>query len=130
MLNCPDCKSDYLGDRWVGRGRNLAQFCYDCGWEGSHRTPEQREVQSVKEVSLGTGFYYEVFDCYGHPMISSRTYPTEEAAMKDLVIVMNDYDNETGPYTAVLWPATAVITGKCFTQVDVKGDTLVVPVKP
>lgn len=115
---CPLCDSRNLGDCWVGPGRKLQQYCHECSWRGSPRVPEQKLVLSTKEVIVGQfyGFHYEIFDCFGHLMVSSRTYTDEKEAEQNLQLEIErgKKDVNAGPYTAVLWPATVQVTGKVF----------------
>lgn len=118
LTNCPNCESSSLGDQWVGPGRKLQQYCYECSWRGPARVPEQKEIESVKEVMVGRfwGFQYETFDRFGHLMVSSRTYATEQEAEDALKrqLERGSQDKEAGPYTGVLWPATTKVIAKVF----------------
>jgi hypothetical protein len=115
---CPNCGGTDLGDQWWGGGRLLKQYCRGCTWRGPTRVPEQREVKITKKVLTGqfAGWYYEVFDRYGHAMIYSRHYQSEEEADKDLQREMESgrKDQEAGPYTGVLWPAYVEVQGKVY----------------
>lgn len=115
---CPRCDSRNLGDQWVGPGRKLQQHCEECGWRGVPRVPEQKVVQTTKEVKVNQfyGFEYHLFDCYGHAMVYSRTYNNEKEAELALreELKRGEKDKEAGPYTGVLWPATTVVEGKLF----------------
>lgn len=108
---CPKCEFVDLGDQWVGPGRRLMQYCYACGWCGPRRVPEQKEIKTVKPIG---GYNYEVFDCYGHLLISSQTYGTEKDAKAGLYSDLKRglADKEAGPYKAVLWPAS--VQGELF----------------
>jgi hypothetical protein len=106
----------------------LQQYCYDidndqllvtgCGWVGEPRTPEQRDIVTSKRlfVDTFTGWHYEVYDKYGHIMISSRYYGEEEDARKNLEKDLEKglKDEVAGPYTAVLFniPTIVVIEGQ------------------
>jgi len=114
---CPRCESKDLGDQWVGPGRKLRQHCNKCGWVGVPRTPEQKIVQTTKEIKVNQfyGFEYHLFDRYGHAMVYSRTYKDEkecELALREEL--ERGRGKEDGPYTGVLWPATTVVEGKLF----------------
>ena|SRR5581483_6862173 len=118
---CPKCESTSLGDRWVGPGRMLQQYCYNCDWLGEARIPEQKEIELIKEITVGRfhGSYYEVFDRYGHLMISSRYYNNEKDAERELQreLAYGLEDKDAGPYKAVLWPATVIVAGKLYDTV-------------
>jgi hypothetical protein len=115
LKNCPQCGESYLGDRWQPR-RKLQQYCHECDWIGKPRTPEKQRISAVKTIPANhfSGFQYEVFDKYGHPLIHSQSYETEEEARKDLRKDLNrgKINENAGPYTAVLWPATVKVKGK------------------
>lgn len=112
---CPQCGESYLGDRWE-RGRKLQQHCYECDWEGKPRTPEKQIISAVKTICANqfSGFHYEIFDKYGHAFISSRSFGSEEEARKALRkdLKRGKTNENAGPYTAVLWPATVKVKGK------------------
>lgn len=127
---CPKCGSRRLSERWCS-GRLLEQFCYNegddedfgsesCGWVGEPRIPEQREIQTSKKLFIDgfASWHYEIYDKYGHIMISSRYYGEEKDAQKNMELDLEKgLKNETaGPYTAILFniPENIVIKGKIF----------------
>jgi len=78
------------------------------------RTPEQQAIKTTRNVRISHngGYTFEVFDLYGHVLMSSRSYRTSEeaeAALRREVAVgeMSEY----GPYTGVLWAATVEAKG-------------------
>jgi len=117
LEKCPNFCDSSLGDRWV-TGRMLQQYCHECGWKGEPRIPEKLPIVVVKQLQVGQfwGFQYQVFDRYGHIMISSRYYDkkkdAKDALEKDLERGKKDMD--AGPYTAVFWPARVLVEGKVF----------------
>jgi hypothetical protein len=118
---CPQCESSGIGDQWAsGHRRMLQQFCYECDWDGPARVPEQLLVSVHKQVSANhfPGFRYEIFDKYGHILISSRSYNTEEEALAEMSkeLTRGEQNTDYGPYTGVLWPAWVIVWGKKFTS--------------
>lgn len=110
---CPACGSYDLRDMWR-RGRKLRQECCECEWFGKERTPEQKEISNTRRMPAGHigGHTFEVFDKYGHILMSSRSYPTAEeakAALRRELAVGSVA--VAGPYTGVLWPSTVVVEG-------------------
>ncbi len=106
-----------MGDQWVGPGRKLWQYCYNCGWHGEPRVPEIKEIKTSRKVFCGpfAGFQYEVFDCYGHLLIVSQTYATEQEAKDSLNRdLKSGMTREEGPYTVVLWPSTTIVHGEVY----------------
>ena len=108
---CPRCDND-LADMWH-RGRKLRQECRYCGWTGKARTPEQREVKTTRRVQAGYrgGHSFELYDRYGHTLISSRSYSTSEeaeAALRRELAMDREY---AAPCTGILWPATVTVEG-------------------
>lgn len=118
LTACPLCLSRCLGNQWVGPGRLLQQYCYDCGWHGARQVPETKLIQTTREVVVGSryAFNYEVYDRFGHVLIYSKSYNTENEAIVDLKqdLALGLKDEEAGPYKAVLWPATVQMEGKLF----------------
>jgi len=127
---CPKCGSVRISDRWC-EGRMIQQYCYDdgddedfgsdvCGWVGKPRIPETRSIKISKKLIIDgfTGWHYEVYDKYGHVMISSRYYDKKEDAQKNLESDLEKglKDEAAGPYTAVLFniPSSVVIEGQVF----------------
>jgi len=117
IYNCPTCGSNNLSDMWQ-RGRKLRQECRDCGWIGEVRVPEQKGIVPLRKISAGGdccgGHTFEVFDCYGHTIMSSRSYSTaDEARAAIMQELEHGRTNEiAGPYTGILWPATVVVEGE------------------
>ena len=121
---CPKCASP-LNNRWVS-GRKLQQYCEHeddngdpCGWVGVPRTPEKRRIVPVKDLhSCGlTEWCFEIYDKFGHIMISSRSYDSRAELVDDMeeelkMGVTSDY----GPYTAVMYhvPPVLKVKGKMF----------------
>jgi hypothetical protein len=98
------------------RGRKLRQECRECDWVGKERIPEEKEIVTTRNVPAGYqyGHTFEVFDRYGHTLMSSRSYPTADEAR---VALKKELDrgrlNETaGPYVGILWPATVTVKGE------------------
>lgn len=117
LTNCPRCDSNRLGDEWVGPGRSLRQYCYNCIWCGQARIPEQLEVKTTRQVPVVRGgFEFEVFDRYGHITLMSMTYNNKEEAKKEIErnLEFGRTDKEAGPYKAVLWPAYVEAKGQLF----------------
>jgi len=116
---CPKCGESNLGDFWQ-KGRKLKQVCreYECNWEGKARTPEKCKIESTKVIPAGqfSGYSYNVFDKYGHALISSRTYNSRAKAKSELLKDMKrgKTDKNAGPYTGVLWPSTVTVTGRVY----------------
>lgn len=108
---CPHCGNS-LGDMWC-RGRKLRQGCYDCGWKGKERTPEQQEIKTTRCVRAGSmgGHTFEVYDCYGHTLMASRSYLTCEEAEAALKRELTKDYKDAQPCTGVLWPATVTVQG-------------------
>ena len=117
LKECFNCGSTNLGDRWTA-GRLLEQHCYECGWTAQPRIPEKLPIVVVKQVKVNQfwGFHYEVFDRYGHMMVSSRYYDKEDEAETALnkELERGKKDFNAGPYTAVLWPARTLVEGRVF----------------
>jgi len=115
---CPKCESVDTGDRWVRDGK-LQRYCRVCNWRDIARIPETLVIQTRKEVLVGLfyGFHYDLFDRYGHYRTCSRYFKTKEEALQELnkEIDHGRKDQNRGPYTAVLWPSTAVIEGEVIT---------------
>ena len=103
------------------------QYCYndsdertgeECGWVGEPRIPETCRIETTKRLYINsfTGWHYEVYDKYGHIMISSRYYGEEEDARKNLETDLEKglKDEIAGPYTAILFniPSGVVIEGQ------------------
>ncbi len=114
LRQCPECKSEWLGDQWAP-ARRLRQHCNYCGWRGVPRVPEQQEIQTSRAVPL-SGFFYEIFDGYGRLSASSRTYSSEEETEKDMLadLARHRQDPSYGVCTGVLWPAQAVMHAKVY----------------
>lgn len=113
---CPNCESPNLSDMWC-KGRKLRQECQACDWVGKERTPEMRGIVPLRKVSagIGTGGHtFEVFDRYGHTSMSSRGYPSADAARAALKSELQRglTNKSAGPYTGILWPATVVVEGE------------------
>jgi predicted RNA-binding Zn-ribbon protein involved in translation (DUF1610 family) len=117
--HCPKCNSESVYDQWQN-GRKLSQRCYDCGWLGPSRIPEQKEIPISREVRTGqfNGWHYEICDRYGHTMVLSRYYSKEEDARRELAKDMahGATDADAGPYTAVLWRPTVTVQGEVVRQ--------------
>jgi len=109
--DCPVC-GDSLSDMWR-RGRKLRQECHNCDWVGEERTPELQPIKTARKVLVSQhgGFTFEVFDRYGHALMSSRSYSdygeAKEALRRELAIERKDAD----PCTGVLWPKTVIARG-------------------
>jgi hypothetical protein len=112
--DCPTCGSDNLSDMWR-RGRKLRQECRRCDWVGVERTPEQQEIRTTRRVRGGHhgGHTFEVFDRYGHVLMSSMSFGTDGEARAALQreLERGKQDNPSGPYTGILWPATVLVSG-------------------
>ena len=108
---CPRCNG-HLGDFWRS-GRKLRQECQACDWVGKERIPEQQAINPLRRVpaSMGIGGHtFQVFDRYGHTSMSSRGYPTADAARVALKRELTV--GSAGPYTGILWPSTMVVEGE------------------
>jgi len=114
---CPKCGSTELHDCWVA-GRKLQQACAECSWRGRVRTPEIQPINNRKEMpaNFGGGFHYEVFDRYGHIMMSSHSCSTEPEAVQELKeeLKKGKTDKVAGPYIGIVWPAKVTVKGKIF----------------
>ena len=117
LKRCPRCDEPHLADEWQ-RGRKLRQRCYECDWVGEPRTPEKQRIQQTRTISVGpfSGFHYEIFDQYGHAMVSSRYYGKRETAVKELRADLESHSKmpNAGPCKGVLWPATVKVKGELF----------------
>jgi len=64
------------------------------------------------------GWDYVIYDRFGHKSTISRSYGTEQAAIKEMErdLKFGENDPDAGPYTGVLFktPARVVIHGKMF----------------
>lgn len=116
--NCPICGCDDMSDMWR-RGRKLRQECRKCDWVGKERIPEEQEIVTTRRVKAGYhgGHTFEVFDRYGHILMSSRSYSTEDKARVGLKRELGRLgegllNEDTGPYVGVLWPATVLVIGE------------------
>uniref|UniRef100_A0A6M3JIU8 Uncharacterized protein n=1 Tax=viral metagenome TaxID=1070528 RepID=A0A6M3JIU8_9ZZZZ len=113
---CPRCE-DYLSEQWI-RGRKLQQYCKKCGWVGLTRIPEKQEIKSAKVINANrfNGFYVEIFDKYGHILLSSQSYDDRNKAIERIKreLRYSTYDLHAGPYTAILWPDKVTIVGEIF----------------
>lgn len=127
---CPKCGSSRISERWC-EGRRLQQFCYNegddedfgsdvCGWVGEPRIPETRPIETTKKLYIDgfSGWHYEIYDKYGHIMISSRYYGEEKDAQKNMELDLEKglKDETAGPYTGVLFniPTSFIIEGQVF----------------
>lgn len=113
--DCPVCGCGDLSDMWR-RGRKLRQECRECDWVGKERIPEEQEIVTTRKVMAGYhgGHTFQVFDRYGHVLISSRSYPTADEARVALKreLDMGQLNETAGPYVGVLWPTTVTVTGE------------------
>jgi len=113
--DCPTCGCDSLADMWR-RGRKLRQECCECDWVGVERTPEQQEIRTTRNVPAGYhgGHTFEVFDRYGHVLMSSMSYGTDDEARTALQGELSHglTDENAGPYVGVLWPPTVDVQGE------------------
>jgi hypothetical protein len=116
-MNCPKCEES-LSTVWV-KGRKLQQRCPQCYWSGEPYAPPQREIETTRRVSINShgGFQYTVYDRFGWPAMTSRSYPTlrsaQRAAERD--IERGRHNEEAGPYTAVLWRDYVEVRGEVIT---------------
>jgi len=117
LLVCPQCGEKGLRDSWVP-GRKLQQSCYECIWEGEARIPEQKLIESVKELSTSQfgGLTYEIFDRYGHILYSSSSFYDRDKVVEEIKVNLNQgrNDKNAGPYTAILWPDVVCVEGEVF----------------
>lgn len=113
--DCPVCGCDDLSDMWR-KGRKLRQECRECDWVGKERIPEEQEIVTTRRVMAGYhgGHTFEVFDRYGHILMSSRSYSTVDKARAALKreLAIGSSNETAGPYIGVLWPATVLVTGE------------------
>ena len=118
---CPDCGSDNIDDQWC-KGRKLQHYCHDCDWKGRIRTPETKEIKTSKRVMVGQfhGWRYEVFDKYGHILISSRSYVHRADALTPMKRELNIESPDTQPRVAMLWPSFVEVMSEVFRSNDVK----------
>jgi hypothetical protein len=111
---CPKCGSDDISDCWC-KGRMLQRSCNDCDWKEQPRVPEKISVKTTKKVAVTQfgGFTYEIFDRYGHIMVSSRSYGKKAEMVESLnkEMVRSETDVTAGPYTAVMWDDHVVVKG-------------------
>lgn len=116
VTKCPICDCDDMGDHWGGPGRVLKQYCNNCGWYGPARTPEQQEIKTTKKVSTGHGWCYEMYDRYGHALVYSRSYATEEETERELLDDLEYHRNrEEGPCTGLIFPPFVEAEAKVYT---------------
>ena len=103
-LKCPDCGEPLHSDCWT-TGRKLQQKC-DCGWRGQPRIPEIQRIEDTKTISVNqfSGFNYEIFDKYGHITTFSRSYYSEEEAIKEMRddLAKHNKWSDYAPCTAIL----------------------------
>lgn len=113
--DCPICGCDDLSDMWR-KGRKLRQECRECDWVGKERIPEQQVIAITRNVLAGyqSGHTFEVFDRYGHVLMSSRSYSsaddTRVALKRELEV--GRLNATAGPYVGLLWPATVLVIGE------------------
>ena len=115
-IKCPVC--DYkTKNRWV-KHRMLQRYCNCCGWKDKPRIPEKIEIKTGRWVFVDEfcQYNYRLYDKYGHTLSFSRSYPTEEEAIQELMKEINrgKKDADAGPYTGVLWPDRVFVEGKVF----------------
>jgi len=116
LKECPECSGN-LSDEWQPQ-RKLRQSCRCCDWKGELRTPETKEIKSIKTISAhqSYGFCYEIFDKYGHIISSSRSFNTKGEAISKLKAEIEEgkVNKHAGPFTGVLWPPAVEVSGKIF----------------
>ena len=113
---CPRCGEKLLMDCWTNE-RKLQQECYaeGCYWHGEPRIPNKQTIQFEKEICVNRGSWqYDIYDKYGHIMISSRSYPTREEAIEALTkdCENNNKNTNVSPVTSILWPPTVKVKGE------------------
>lgn len=111
--HCPECYSGCLYN-CVCEHRFNQQRCYDCGWAGEPFVPEQRVVRTSKDVPVGRGHCYELFDKYGHPILLSGAFASAAAAREQAEkgVAHGRTDEHAGPYKAVVWPSLVKVKGE------------------
>jgi hypothetical protein len=116
---CPQCGTDDISDCWAP-GRMLQRRCNDCNWKEEPRVPEKVPVETTRKVAVTQfgGFTYEVFDRFGHIMVSSRSYgkKAEMVASLDREMERSEADSVAGPYTAVMWDDRVTVKGTVWTK--------------
>jgi len=113
---CPKCGSKDLSDIWC-TGRMLRQQCRECVWQGKPRIPEIKPILTEQEIYVDAfgGYHYEAFDKYGHTVLFSKSYNTEEKALVSIKKTIEEGKKvEYGPYTIILWPEKVKVDGKVF----------------
>ncbi len=111
---CPRCEEDNL-HKVSARDRLEEWECYECGWRSEPFIPEILEIKDTKEVVVNQfgGYEYWLYDGYGHVCVYSRTYYTEEEAIKEATKEVKQNNKfKGGPYTAIVWPKTVTAKGK------------------
>lgn len=114
---CPKCETINLGDRWVA-GRKLQQYCRECLWKGEPRIPELIKKIDTKEIMVNyfDGFNYEIFDKYGHNLLSSKYYSTKTEAIASLKkqLKLCNSDPLVSPCTGIFWPNVITVKGEIY----------------
>ena len=79
------------------------------------------EKKSMDEIALileENDFEYEInneiFDKYGHILISSQTYSKHEDAIANMMRSLSNQDKYIAPCTAILWPSTVKVIGSIY----------------
>lgn len=119
---CPRCEEPGLADCWTS-GRRLRQECMSdcCNWVGNSRTPETIPIQHEKKYwSFRPGHCYEVYDKYGHCMVSSRSFNLEEDCFNAMMKEIEHYDENCSPKTGVIWPTYVTARASVWTHVGLK----------